>query len=81
MYVIDILDFICHWSTDRNQKFLKGQQIEVLYTISIYSDLLCEVGEISFGLRMGFIGSDEVLTTFLFICLFVSEAQRLGLFS
>jgi len=33
--VFDILDFIYHWSTDRDQNFLKGHQIEVLYTISI----------------------------------------------
>jgi hypothetical protein len=34
-------------------------------------DLLRAVGETSFGIRVGFIGSDEVLTTFLFICVFI----------
>ena len=35
MDVTDILGFICRWSTDRDQNFLKGHQVEVLYTISI----------------------------------------------
>jgi hypothetical protein len=35
-------------------------------------ELLCAVGETSFGIQVGFIGLDEVLT-FLFIYLFVSE--------
>ena len=41
-------------------------------------DLLVAVGETSYGIRLGFIGSDEFLTTFL---LFVSEMQSLNFFS
>jgi hypothetical protein len=31
--------------------------------------LLCAVGETPYGIRVGFIGLNEVLTAFLFICI------------
>jgi hypothetical protein len=41
--------------------------------------LLRVVGETSYGMRMWFIGSDEVFITFFIFYLFVSEVQLLGL--
>ena len=40
-------------------------------------EALRAVGETSYGIMVGFMGSDEVLTTCLFIYLFVSEVQSL----
>ena len=44
-------------------------------------DVLRVVGETSYGIRVGFNGSDKVLTIYLFIYLFVSEARSLHLSS
>jgi len=46
-----------------------------------WPDVLSTVGETSYGIRVGFIESDKVFTSFLFIYLFVSEVQSLLLSS
>jgi len=46
----------------------------------ICPNLFVEVGETSYGIRVGFIGSTNSLHC-LFMYLFVSEVQRLNLFS
>jgi len=52
-----------------------------MYTISLCTvpDMLrrSQSGRTSFGIRVGFIESDEVLTTSLFVYIFVSEVQSL----
>jgi hypothetical protein len=49
--------------------------------VHLSSDFLSTVGETAYGLRVGYIESDQVLTIFLFICLFISEVQSLLLSS
>ena len=57
----------------------------LVYTITLLyfacPDVLSAVGETSYGMRVGFVGLDEVLTIilfiYLFIYLFVSEVQSL----
>ena len=46
----------------------------VVHNLPLYlvcPDLLCAVGETSYGIRLGFIGLNEVLTIFLFIYLYL----------
>jgi len=46
-------------------RFIPGVNDDPLYFVC--PDLLRAVGEASYGIRMGFIGSDEVNTDYLFI--------------
>ena len=65
----------CNWKEELNSSV----HDHPLYLVC--PDSLCAVSETSFEIRVEFIGTDEVLTTFLFIYVFLSEVQSLLLSS
>ena len=57
----------------------------LVYTITLLyfacPDVLSAVGETSYGMRVGFVGLDEVLTIILFIYLFIYLCLRCKVYS